>query len=194
MKKLLALALAVVALLCCLVGCYNSKKTEEDITVGSKKPPNTSLEFWITEDVTGYDWSGHDEIYGWMGAREFLGSGYEKIEDAVDGNQHPEHYVSYLITGWPDCMDEGAFVTDIKITDPTVTVYGLTIASTYEEFDALFEPLGYELSWGVGAIVTRVATKDGITFRLTRAVEDKPNVVAKLRITAEVTNREGVVF
>lgn len=157
-------------------------------------PENTSLEFWITEDVKDRDWTGHDEIYGWMGAREFLGSGYKKNEDPTGSNQHPEHYVSYVITAWPDYADGGEFVTDITVTDPAVMVYGLTIESTYEEFDAVFESLGYELSWGEGAIKTRVATRDGITFRLTRAVEDNPDVVPVFSITAEVTNREGIVF
>ena len=157
-------------------------------------PENTSLEFWITEDVKDRDWTGHDEIYGWMGAREFLGSGYKKNEDPTGSNQHPEHYVSYVITAWPDYADGGEFVTDITVTDPAVTVYGLTIESTYEEFNVVFEQLGYELSWNEGAIKTRVATKDGITFRLTRAVEDNPDVVPVFSITAEVTNREGIVF
>ena len=168
--------------------------TETGNTVSGEMPKNTALEFWITEDVKDRDWTGHDEIYGWMGAREFLGSGYKKNEDPIGSNQHPEHYVSYVITAWPDYADGGEFVTDITVTDPAVTVYGLTIASTYEEFDAVFEQLGYELSWSESAIETRVATKDGITFRLTRAVEDNPDVVPVFSITAEVTNREGIVF
>ena len=163
-------------------------------TVSGEMPKNTSLEFWITEDVKDQDWTGYDEIYGWMGAREYLGSAYKKIADTDGSDQHPEHYVSYVITAWPDYADGGEFVTDITVTDPAVKVYGLTIASTFEEFDAVFEPLGYELSWSEGAIVTRVATKDGITFRLTRAVEDNPDVDPVLRISAEITNREGVVF
>ena len=168
--------------------------TETGNTVSGEMPKNTSLEFWITEDVKDYDWTGHDEIYGWMGAREFLGSRYKKNEDPSGSNQHPEYYVSYVITAWPDYADGGEFVTDITVTDPDVTVYGLTIESTYEEFDAVFEPLGYELSWSNGAIETRVATKNGITFRLTRAVDDNPNVVPQIRISAEVTNREGIVY
>jgi len=168
--------------------------TETGNTVSGEMPKNTSLEFWITEDVKDRDWTGHDEIYGWMGAREFLGSGYKKNEDPTGSNQHPEHYVSYVITAWPDYADGGEFVTDITVTDPDVTVYGLTIESTYEEFDAVFEPLGYELSWSDGAIETRVATKNGITFRLTRAVDDNPNVVPMFRISAEVTNHEGIVY
>lgn len=157
-------------------------------------PKDTTLEFWITEDVKDQDWSEHDEIYGWMGAREFLGSAYKKTTDTDGSDQHPEHYVSYVITAWPDYADGGQFVTDITVTDPAVMVYGLTIESTCEEFDAVFEPLGYELSWAEGAIKTRVATKDGITFRLTRAVDDNPDVVPQIRISAEVTNREGIVF
>ena len=168
--------------------------TETGNTVSGEMPKNTSLEFWITEDVKDRDWTGHDEIYGWMGAREFLGSGYKKNEDPTGSNQHPEHYVSYVITAWPDYADGGEFVTDITVTDPDVTVYGLTIESTHEEFDAVFEPLGYELSWSNGAIETRVATKNGITFRLTRAVDDNPNVVPQIRISAVVTNREGIVY
>lgn len=168
--------------------------TETGNTVSGEMPKDTTLEFWITEDVKDRDWSGQDEIYGWMGAREFLGSAYKKNADADGSDQHPEHYVSYVITAWPDYADGGQFVTDITVTDPAVKVYGLTTASTFEEFDAVFEPLGYELSWSEGAIKTRVATKDGITFRLTRAVEDNPDVVPQIRISAEVTNREGIVF
>ena len=168
--------------------------TETGNTVLGEMPKNTSLEFWITEDVKDQDWTGHDEIYGWMGAREFLGSAYKKNVDTDGSDQHPEHYVSYVITAWPDYADGGEFVTDITVTDPDVTVYGLTIESTYEEFDAVFESLGYELSWSDGAIETRVAIKNGITFRLTRAVDDNPNVVPMFRISAEVTNREGIVY
>ena len=168
--------------------------TETGNTVSGEMPKDTTLEFWITENVKDQDWTGHDEIYGWMGAREFLGSAYKKNADADGLDQRPEHYVSYVITAWPDYADGGQFVTDIAVTDPAVKVHGLTIASTFEEFDAVFEPLGYELSWGEGAIKTRVATRDGITFRLTRAVEDNPDVVPQIRISAEVTNREGIVF
>ena len=168
--------------------------TETENTVSGEMPKDTTLEFWITENVKDQDWTRHDEIYGWMGAREFLGSAYKKNEDADGLDQRPEHYVSYVITAWPDYADGGQFVTDITVTDPAVKVYGLTIASTFEEFDAVFEPLGYELSWAEGAIKTRVATKDGITYKLTRAVEENPDVVPQIRISAEVTNREGIVF
>ena len=162
--------------------------------VFGEMPENTSLEFWITEDVKDYDFSVHDAIYGWMGASEVLGSGYKRNDDSTFSDQYPDHYVSYVITAWPDYADGGQFVTDITVTDPAVKVYGLTIASTFEEFDAVFEPLGYELSWSEGSHETRYAKKNGITFRLTRAVEGDPSVVPVFCITAEVTNREGIMF
>ena len=62
--------------------------------ISSDMPKNTTLEFWITENVKEQDWTGYDEIYGWMGEREFLGSAYKKNTDTDDSNQYPEHYVS----------------------------------------------------------------------------------------------------
>ena len=50
--------------------------TETGNTVSGEMPKDTTLEFWITDDVKDQDWSEYDEIYGWMGAREFLGSAY----------------------------------------------------------------------------------------------------------------------
>ena len=52
MKKLLALVLAVVALLCCLVGC-----NQDDIYDFSQPPSN--LEFWIAENVDDVDFSNY---------------------------------------------------------------------------------------------------------------------------------------
>ena len=47
------------------------------------RPKNTTLEFWICDDVSSVDWNGHDEITGWMGAREFLGKGYLEMSRNV---------------------------------------------------------------------------------------------------------------
>lgn len=169
-----------------------SKLERAENAASEKMPPNTTLEFWITENVKDYDWSGHDEIYGWFGAREFLGSGYKTGETLDD--QYPKHYVSYRVTAWPDYADGGSFVTNITITDPAVTVYGLTVESSFEEFDAVFEPLGYTLSWSEGTLKTRIANKNSITFRFTRAMENTPEVIPELRIVAHISNRDGIVY
>ena len=166
--------------------------TETGNTVSGEMPKDTTLEFWITENVKDQDWTGHDEIYGWMGAREFLGSAYKKNADADGSDQHPEHYVSYVITAWPDYADGGQFVTRIDITDPNVSVYGLTVSSSIEEYDAVFRKMGYVISVeerGVNTVFT--ATRAGITFELCIRPD---GLTPSLAIKAEVTNREGIVF
>ena len=161
-----------------------------------ERNPNgeTTLEFRITEEVKDVDWSAYEEITGWFGAREYLGKGYEKTTDTEGTVRKPIHYVSYLITAYPDYADGGAFVTAITVTDPTVRVYGLTVNSTFEEFDAVFGDLGFELSDGDGAIPTRIAEKDGISVRLQQPTEEKADGVPTLHIRAEVTNREGIQY
>ena len=186
--RMFGVCLALVIL--SFAGCVDNNR---DMVLG-EMPQDTSLEFWITEDVEGYDWLGYDEIYGWFGAREFLGKGYKRNTDSDDSMQYPEHYVSYVITAWPDYADGGEYVTDISITDPAVAVYGLTVESTFEEFDAVFGKMGCELSWSDGAIKTRVAKKNGITFSLTRAAEGNPEITPQFRISAEISNREGIIY
>lgn len=187
MKKRILL-LSVLAALLCFASCGAPAAPDK------QAHGETTLEFWITEDVAGVDWSAHDEIYGWMGAREFLGSEYKKTKTEYGSEKKPEHYVSYVITAYPDYADGGQFVTDITVTDPDVKVYGLTVHASFAEFDAVFEPLGYELSNGDGAIPTRRATKDGITFSLERPTEENPGCVPTLRIRATVTNKSEIVF
>lgn len=188
MKKRILLML-IIAVQFCFTSCSPPPAAPDKNAYGE-----TTLEFWITEDVKDVDWSAHDEIYGWMGAREFLGSDYKKIA-AEDGAQtKPEHHVSYIITAYPDYADGGQFVTTITITDPAVKVYGLTVHSSFGEFDGVFETLGYDLSDGDGAIPARRATKDGITFLLQRPTEDNLDCVPTLKIRAEVSNKSGIVF
>lgn len=104
------------------------------------RPKNTTLEFWICDDVSSVDWNGHDEITGWMGAREFLGKDYHM---STQGGK-PNVRVSYLLTAWPDYADDGQYVTTIEITDPAVFVYGLTVESEPTELwgDRIFEKCG----------------------------------------------------
>ncbi len=45
----------------------------------------TPLEFFLKQNVENYNFEGHDEITGWFGAREYLGSEYEKITGPFNG-------------------------------------------------------------------------------------------------------------
>ena len=154
-----------------------------------EKPKDTDLEFWITENVESVDWTGHEEIAGWFGAKEYLGRGYKKASESPGGNQHPEYYVSYILTAWPDYADGGWYVTRIAVTDPAVRVCGLTVNSTYEEFKTTFEALGF-LVYGNSNGTTYTAEKDGVICRLACA----PDFVPQLIVTAKVTNRDGIEF
>lgn len=162
------------------------------VSVFAPEPEDTTLEFWITENVKNVDFSQHNEIYGWMGAREFYGKGYSSTKDEDGNDVKPEHYVTYLITAYPDYADGGEYVTRIDITDPSVSMYGLTVNSTIEEYDAVFRKMGYVISVeerGVNMIFT--ATRAGITFELCIRHDGSSRM---LTIRAEVTNREGIVF
>lgn len=163
------------------------------VSVYAPRPDDTSLEFWITDNVESVDFSQHNEIYGWMGAREFYGKGYSSVKDEDGNDVKPEYYVSYLITAYPDYADGGEYVTQIEITDPAVSVYGLTVNSTIEEYDAVFRKMGYLISVeerGEHRLFTAVKN-DSITFVFYEGTE---NGMPMLTIKAKVTNRDGIQY
>lgn len=191
-KKGLIITLSAAALLLALIGLYKvCDALNETGNMPCSMPDNTPLEFWITENVKGIDFSSHDEITGWFGAREYLGSDYKKIINSNGTCSKPKYYVSYLVTAYPDYADGGAYITQIEITDPEVDVYGLNVNSTIEEFNSVFEGFGFMLSDGDSSACTiRFAKKDGISFILTHG----QNIDSKLIINAEITNREGIQY
>ena len=143
--KLITLLSATSFLLCsCDIGKY------------LKRPDDTNLEFWITE-VVGYNSiieKGCTFVpLGIFGGSAFLGSKYELI-DPTDENYVglPESHVMYYTRGYPDYSNHSA-VTSITITDPEVTVYGLTINSTLAEAKAR-----------LGKKATYEETEDGFMF------------------------------
>ncbi len=143
-----------------------------------KRPEDTELEFWITEDVGEVDLSDHNVNYG-FGAREYYGLGYE-VGD--------EKYVSYIITAYPDYSSGGSYVTGIIVTDPDVKIMGeLTCNSSLNSWDKVLKDMGFsqkELStvsgrWESGKFTVRIENIDG---------------KSTFRIKAEVTNRLNIVF
>ncbi len=154
-------------------------------------PEKMDLEFWITDDVSGVDFSEHREIDGWFGARQFYGMGYEPILNENGEPCDPEHSVKYLITAFPDYADGGEYVTQIEITDPAVEVYGLTAASTLEEFDRVMTEKGFRRHETDGAEYWHTFTKDGVYFSF---LLHPDKTEGELTIWAEVTNRTGIVF
>ena len=168
---------------------------EPEITTEMVMPPTApasdDLEFFITQNVEDVDFSSYAEIYGWFGAREFLGKGYETVLDEDGNPTHPEHYVSYVIGAYPDEADGGQYVTQIIMTDPQVKYYGLTLASTAEAFRETFEGLGYTVEISVNDYAEIFTAKKGnLTVELDRGLY----VQSKLSVIAHVSNREGIIY
>lgn len=152
------------------------------------KPENTALEFWVAEKVSADDFNGHEQILGAFGGNLYFGQGYHANEINEDGVVYPEHYVTYLVTAYPDYSSPGGYdaVTRIEITDPNVSVGGITCASSLEEFDAVFEGLGCSIQ-DKGIIHIAAYGKTKVAF----ADYDESEIIT---IWVEVTNKEGIVF
>ena len=100
-----------------------------------KKPADTNLDFWITEraERQEFEEKGCALLPGWFGAAKYLDHRYV-AEESGDMAVAPAVHVTYLLSGYPDAKDEWA-VTRIHITDPEITVYGLTMNSTNTEIE-----------------------------------------------------------
>ena len=171
MKRFILIFLAVILCLPAFSSC--GKRLSE---------PEHDLEFWIGENVDGFDFSGHEPKYGIMGGLEYYGRGYVPTL-AEDGWQiDPEHCVIYTLTNYPDYSSNSLCVTRIEITDPAVRVYGLSLSSTVDEIRSTMASEGFTVT-GTDASIR--AEKDNFRFIFTKD---------SIRITAEVTNHFGIVY
>lgn len=164
--------------------------TVAESTESVKKGPvleTVGLEFEIAQMIEFTEFDGHDEIYGWFGAREFLGKEYKAIPPSEEGGMatRPEVYVSYIVTAYPDYSSEKQAVTGIRITDPKVTVFGHNVDTPVEEFDKTLQEKGFFIEQ-IGEGTRRKATKGDISISYGGG--------QPIQIDAEVTNVEGIVF
>ena len=144
--------------------------------------PEHDLEFWIAEDVNDFDFSSYQPKYGIMGGREYYGTGYVPALDE-DGQQiDPEHCVVYTVTNYPDYSTNSRHVTRIEITDPAVTIYGLSLSSSAEEIRSTMTAEGFTVT---GSDTALRAERDNFLFTFSKD---------KITIRAEVTNHFGIVY
>lgn len=148
------------------------------------KRPDTNLEFWICENVEGFDFSSYTEKYGLMGGREYYGSGYIPETDENGEQIDPDHCVIYTVTSYPDYSSNESHVTRISITDPAVEIYGLTLNSSVGEIGAVMEENGFKAKIGSGASGLSFE-KNGVTVRFGDEC---------IIISTEVSNIFGIVF
>ena len=132
MKKLIPILLSIILL---LPSC--SPRLSE---------PDHDLEFWIAEDVNDFDFSSYQPKYGIMGGWEYYGTGYVPTLDENGQQIDPEHCVVYTVTNYPDYSTNSRHVTRIEITDPAVTVYGLSLSSTAEEIRSTMTAEGFTVT------------------------------------------------
>lgn len=114
----------------------------------NRKPdrPVTNLEFWIGENVDGFDFSGFQEKYGLFGGREYYGTGYVPIFDEDGMTIDPEHCVIYKVTSFPDYSSRKQHITGITITDPSIEFYGISLNSSHKEFEHLIKKHGFKIT------------------------------------------------
>lgn len=170
--------------------CLMREKLIKDNLIDKKY---TFLEFQITENVENTDMSQYKSVSGWMGAKEYYGKGYSPVTDSEGNVTKPEYYVTYLVSAYPDYADGGQYITKIEITDPLVMVHGITVNSSFKEFEAVFKALGYTTSVAEkgGYVQYNAKNKDGISYTIYLS---NSNNIKKMTIQAEVTNREGIIF
>jgi len=105
--------------------------------------PETNLEFWVGENVDDFDFSKHVEDVGWMGATGYFGLGYLPTYDENGGQLDPEKSVLYLVTRFPDYSSESRHISEIRITDPLVHAYGITLNTPNEDAARGLEEAGF---------------------------------------------------
>lgn len=139
MKKLVALLL----LLCTFSLFFTSCTGKSAIA----KPEDTNLEYWLLESPYNKNWTELPNGY-WMEdfyGKSYLAEGYEPIVDENGNLTAPEHCVIYSTGNYP-LVDKGVKrITDIRITDPQIYVFGLTINSTREEINEVMTKNGFEV-------------------------------------------------
>ena len=164
----------------CLLSCTTEKPNDD---INDLSQPKTNLEFWIAQNVDNVDWPKYQEKYGIMGGREFYGTGYTPTLDEWGQQVDPEHCVIYTVTSYPDYSDKAQHITSIYITDPAIEVYGLTVNSTFDEFESVVKGEGFVISGSNEHYM--LAEKGKFSISITKT---------EIRIRVEVENKTGMEF
>ena len=181
MKAALILLIAVSAL--CSCGKEEKRQTE-------------GLTYWILDEFSPSDGSGVHQIPGMMGGWMYVDDRYPLKLDEYGNSVVPDVCVLYTVTAWPDFSDGNKVVTRIDISDPGVSVFGVTLDTEADEFENIMSENGlyiadlYMLPPGVEQCC-RAESPDG-SYHI--VLETLTNGEKRFYINAPVTNRKGILF
>ena len=179
MKKILSIFL-VLFCLCVLVACnFNDAGMDRQ----ALPRPDTNLEFWIGENVDDVDFSKYQEKYGMFGGHEYYGTGYFPTFDENNLPIDPKHCVLYTVTSYPDYSAKEQHITRIYITDPDIEFYGISLHSSFEDFEHLLTEQGFSITGS--SENHRTVEKDKFSITITKEW---------IRIHVEVENKNGIRF
>ena len=193
MKKLFTLVLVMIVIVS-ICACNNAqlpnddnKQTQSEDTQQTQNndlsKPITKLEFWIAENVDDVDFSKYQIKYGMMGGTEYYGTGYVPTVDEYGQQVDPEHCVIYTVTSYPDYSDKEQHITGIYITDPEIAFYGISLNSSFDDFERLITQQGFEITNSNEN--SRIAEKGKYSITFTKEW---------IRIRVEVENKDGIIF
>ena len=199
MKKIFTLVLALI-LIVSLSACDDEQLPENDnqqtqnnnllpdndnqqTQNNNLSQPITNLEFWIAENVDDVDFSKYQIKYGMMGGTEYYGTGYVPTVDEYGQQVDPEHCVIYTVSSYPDYANKEKHITHIYITAPQIEFYGITLNSSFEEFEYYIQSQGFEITHSNEN--SRTAGKGKYSVTITKEW---------IRIRVDVENKDGIVF
>ena len=155
MKKIILLLMILINTFC-LVSCQDDEKV-----IYLKRPENTNIQYWITEDFTGKPLNGHFILE--EDEEKVVFYGVEYIPYELNGEMiHPNVYVKYTISAYPDSTYDERFITNIYITDLTVDIYGVNLTNSFKEFDEAMKEAGFKITKKNKE--RHIAKKDNITI------------------------------
>lgn len=152
-------------------GCSNSKVN---------KPEDGNLEFWLGEIVDESKINQDKFIPGTFGGNMYLDDRYERVqgESMIEA---PKKAILYTVTNYPDYSSKNRAVTYISITDPDITVYGLTINSKQNDIQYKMNKMGFKQD----KEATSIYTKGDYRFSFTESF---------INFSINVTNKDGIVY
>ena len=184
MKKIMILIVSIFL----LTGCETPEDKTNDVIDDLLKHSNFEME--LLTEVTESIESNYSIMEGFG---EFTLLPPELIGD-VDINMYMNENETtyYRVTGYPDVLSTGRFVTSIVTSDTSINVYDLFVGKeiTNDDLDEYMETIGYSPDDRFVGVVQRVYVNEHVYIR----VYLENGVITGIRVEVDVTNEEGVIF